>query len=326
VPETSLNTRVAIACQGGGSHTAFTAGALQRLMTQKPHDVDYVAFSGTSGGSICATIAWMACLQEDTASAAPVLEGFWRDNSATSLWDAYLNQSMMWYASLASVFPLPEVSPYNFPNWAHDSLRRLIEKHIPFDRLPEQIRSDSPKLSIGAVDVLSGEFKAFLSGVTNNEIKPEAILASTAIPTLFRSVNVDGRLYWDGLFSQNPPIQELTWAKPDEIWIIQINPKEQPREPRSLDEIRDRRNELAGNLSLNQEVRQIEFINQLLADEAIVNNRHYKRIELKFIKLERSLKASSKLNRSPRFIQDLMEHGRQQADIFLKSQRITERV
>ena len=25
-------TRIAIACQGGGSHTAFTAGVLQRLL------------------------------------------------------------------------------------------------------------------------------------------------------------------------------------------------------------------------------------------------------------------------------------------------------
>jgi len=35
--------RVAIACQGGGSHTAFTAGVLQGLMEAMPEDVDVVA-------------------------------------------------------------------------------------------------------------------------------------------------------------------------------------------------------------------------------------------------------------------------------------------
>ena len=58
------------------------------------------------------------------------------------------------------------------------------------------------------------------------------ILASAAIPTFFRSVRLDGGTYWDGLFSQNPPIKELTDEKPDEIWVIQINPSELEDEPR----------------------------------------------------------------------------------------------
>ena len=58
------------------------------------------------------------------------------------------------------------------------------------------------------------------------------ILASATIPTFLRSVRLDGGTYWDGLFSQNPPIKELTDEKPDEIWVIQINPSELEDEPR----------------------------------------------------------------------------------------------
>ncbi len=54
--------------------------------------------------------------------------------------------------------------------------------------------------------------------------------------------------------SQNPPIRELPGAKPDEIWVIQINLQKRDIEPRSMPQILDRRNELAGNLSLNQEI------------------------------------------------------------------------
>ena len=53
--------RVAIACQGGGSHTAFTAGVLQRLLgAEETRDFDIVGISGTSGGAACAFLAWYA--------------------------------------------------------------------------------------------------------------------------------------------------------------------------------------------------------------------------------------------------------------------------
>ena len=47
-------TNVAVACQGGGSHTAFTAGALTRLLPAVAVDDDrrLVGISETSGGAI----------------------------------------------------------------------------------------------------------------------------------------------------------------------------------------------------------------------------------------------------------------------------------
>ena len=79
--EKSGKVRVAIACQGGGSHTAFTAGALKRLLADERHEV--VALSGTSGGAICAVLAWYALLEKGGAGrAAELLDSFWRDNSA----------------------------------------------------------------------------------------------------------------------------------------------------------------------------------------------------------------------------------------------------
>jgi len=55
--------RVAIACQGGGSHTAFTAGALKKILEKGHERHDFVAFSGTSGGAVCALLAWYALLE-----------------------------------------------------------------------------------------------------------------------------------------------------------------------------------------------------------------------------------------------------------------------
>ena len=61
----SSRSRVAIACQGGGSHTVFSAGVLQELLGRLPEDVDVVALSGTSGGAMCAALAWDGLLRGD---------------------------------------------------------------------------------------------------------------------------------------------------------------------------------------------------------------------------------------------------------------------
>ena len=113
------------------------------------------------------------------------------------------------------------------------------------------------------------------------------MLASAAIPTLFRSIHEAGGVYWDGLFSQNPPVRELLDTEPDEIWVIQINAKETAVEPRTILEIADRRNELSGNLSLYQELHFIERIDSLIEDGHLVGG-GYKPITIRIIEMSRS--------------------------------------
>jgi NTE family protein len=73
--------RIAIACQGGGSHTAFTTGALRTIIAdQMEHgDFEIVALSGTSGGAIGALLAWYGLLVDGGATALHHLARFWRE-------------------------------------------------------------------------------------------------------------------------------------------------------------------------------------------------------------------------------------------------------
>jgi NTE family protein len=317
--------RVAIACQGGGSHTAFTAGVLKRLLRAevlKHHEV--VGLSGTSGGAVCALLAWDNLLRGDIRGAAEALDAFWRDNSATAPHEQIINSWVLWASSLQNFITMPVVSPY-YDNYfsvsALEEFKRMLERRVDFAKVGLQPEDSYPALLVGAVDVLSGEFKTFNS--RRDRITPETILASAAIPTLFRSVRAgDGRTYWDGLFSQNPPIRELTDEGPDEIWVIQINPKVLETEPKTVLEIVDRRNELSGNLSLYQELRSIEKIDQLLEEGLLSPDGKYKQIVVRVIELSRSrfsrsLGTASKLNRDPRFIEELMSHGEARAEEFL---------
>ena len=83
-----------------------------------------------------------------------------------------------------------------------------------------------------------------------------------------------------------------------------------------MSNILDRRNELAGNLSLNQEIYFIEKINEWVRHGRLSGTKH-EIIEVKWIRMLHDLDAESKLNRSPSFIQGLMHYGEQQAEVFL---------
>jgi NTE family protein len=312
-------TRVAIACQGGGSHTAFTAGVLEALMTRLPENVEIVALSGTSGGAICAALAWAGLVRNDRKLGAEKLEGFWREMSATDPVDLMMNHAVMSMMDLRDLMIMPEVSPYNLPTWGEDRFRSILNEYFDFDQLRVLARKPgAPILQIGAVEVMTGHFELF----TGEELSAECLLASAAIPELFRAVHVPGRgTYWDGLFSQNPPLHDLIEYDLDEIWVVQINSSTCARVPTETHEILDRRNALSGNLSMEQELAFIEMLNQAIKDKKLTNS-IYHRIDVERIALDRELGYRSKLDRSATLLDELREYGKTKCRWFLKQREL----
>ena len=310
--------RVAIACQGGGSHTAFTAGVLQGLLQNLPDDVEVVALSGTSGGAICATLAWDGLVRDDRPRAIAKLQGFWEAMSARDPWDQIANQALMTLMSLRDMMVFPEISPYHLPPWGADRFRDTLNRHFDFEELRELARQPgAPALQIGAVEVLSGHFELF----TGEMLSAECLLASAAIPELFRAVSVPGRgMFWDGLFSQNPPIHDLTDHRIDELWVIQINSSSCARLPTETHEILDRRNALSGNLSMEQELKFIESINRKIA-QGIISRDRFRHIRVERIALDRELRYHSKLDRRPEWLDELREYGRTRCRWFLRERQ-----
>src|SRR3954453_4066158 len=121
---------------------------------------------------------------------------------------------MVWTATLQSTGVLPAVSPYDFPVTGMDHFRNMLRRRVDFDRIEVDGLASPPLLLIGAVDVLSGRFRAFHS--RRDRITPDMILASAAIPAAFATVHTDGGGSWDGLFPQTPPVRDLREAEPDE--------------------------------------------------------------------------------------------------------------
>jgi len=314
-------TNVAIACQGGGSHTAFTAGVLQHLLDEWNDGCELVGISGTSGGAYNALAAWYGIVTGDHQTAIDTLDAIWDDLAADGLSDQMLNKWLTGLSRLESTgLALPSISPYQLfgDEAGKRRITETLERHIDFDSIPDYCTANAPELVIGTVNVNAGHFETF----TNEDVTPEAVLASAAVPNLFEAVELNGHYHWDGLFSQNPPIDDLmsvpSARKPDELWVIQINPQEFEGEPKTLDVIADRRNELSGNISLNQELKFIERVNEWVA-EGYLPDDEFSTTEIHRIEMGERFHCSTKVDRDPGFLHELMELGHERAAAFLAS-------
>lgn len=346
--------KIAIACQGGGSQTAFTAGVLKTFFENRIQDqVRIVGLSGTSGGALNAALAWYGLLKEahgDKTAVEKRIVDFWQDLSAQHPLEALFDYIMTENLRLVSAGLMPkfEHSPATAENkWMTAAMssmmprerfmnfRGLLEDHIRFDEIAELTKSTSPVLLIGAANVLKGNIKIFSS--RKKEIQVEAILASAAIPNIFPAVQIGDEYYWDGLFSANPPVNELILTDfmgegndPDEIWIILINPFKRKTIPVDPDEIVDRRNQMVGNVSLLQDLKTIELINRIIVAEGFtkefVKERGYiydnRPFRVRFIQMSEEVQAGmdypSKLSRNPAYLKRLMDDGERQAVTFLE--------
>ena len=341
--------RLAIACQGGGSHTAFTGGVLDALLEQVGDDgllhrgeLSYriVAMSGTSGGALCAYLFWLE-LMARRRPARSALRDFW-DLTAARPWpsepmpgmDLVSNWISLWLARSQDYLLMPGGRPTALSKIAQDRLRADLSR---FDHLLPVAAStgDEPWLVIGAANLLDAHSRPF---VFSPACLPslDALLASTAVPPLFDPVQVgpDPRqLYWDGLLSQNPPLREFFTGrtrdeKPDVIWVVRINPVRVDCAPDSPNARRDRYNELIGNLALAHELMNLDDYNQIVSDLAKLPSlppggrlASIKAVIPEEILFEEATDPAydyaSKLDRSPAFIDTLFEAGREAASRFL---------
>jgi NTE family protein len=362
-----MRTRIAIACQGGGSQTAFTAGVLVGLHEAGAlEEFEVTGLSGTSGGAVCASLVWYAARRREPLTDR--LMAFWHDNTAqtfvecvsndlTVRWLRMVNKGMLPTVAIAPGSPVMQaMTDYaNFASFASGQRREFIDfaallrRHIDFDEIMRWgPQPTAPVLVIGACSVLSGRLAKFISA--RQPIKIEHILGSCAVPNLFTAVESEGDAYWDGLFSDNPPMDSLVRPSlvgdaniPREIWVIKVNPTRRDSVPLEADDVTDRRNQLEGNVALFQNLKYLELLNDLLAHGAFRNGAfkdffsepvriprafredpakpyHIPWIEMSE-DMQQTLDYEGKLDRSHTNIEGLIAEGKAQARRFLAARK-----
>jgi NTE family protein len=284
----SRKPKIAIACQGGGSQTAFTAGVLKALVERGiGREFDVVSISGTSGGAVCAALLWFSFWKGDRPLWRRLID-FWTDNTAQGWAEDAFNDSVIQTLRIVNSGLLPafQLSPSSplVRSWltlatfgtrgSFTDFPGLLRKYIDFDELAAWgPRPQRPVLIVGAANVSTGKLAKFVS--SKEAIRLEHILASCAVPNIFPAVQIGDHAYWDGLFSDNPPVGELVRLRsvgpenvPDEIWLIKINPTASNSVPNRSAEILDRRNQMEGNISLFQQLDHLEMLNDMILADA----------------------------------------------------------
>lgn len=308
-----------LALQGGGSHGAFTWGVLDRLLEEKWLEI--VAISGTSAGAINAAVLADGWTAGGAGGARQALDEYWRrvSRAATfsplqrSPFDRLLGR---WTLDTSPAYILTDLvsrllSPYDLNPTDYNPLRKVLAESIDFERLAR-----SPiKLFITATRVRTGRGHIF----RNAEITPDVLLASACLPTMFRAVEIDGEPYWDGGFAGNPTITPLIReSDAHDMILVQINPTEKPKEPRTAAEILNRLNEISFNSPLMKELRMIALLRQAV-DPGTGEGARWAKMRAHRIRSDilANFGASSKLNAEWEFVSMLRTEGRQATSEFL---------
>jgi NTE family protein len=258
LPRFRRHLKINLALQGGGAHGAFTWGVLDRLLEE-----DHLSFgwiSGTSAGAVNAVALASGLVTGGREGARAKLREVWEAVHKAGVPDLLRLNPFLAGLSNSSTFAHVAglLSPYDFNPLGYDPLRALLSETIDFDG----IRKHAPvELLIAATEVATGRPRLFRRA----EMSVEAVLASSCLPTLHRTVEVDGVGYWDGGFSKNPDLITLAMESPvRDTLIVEINPLERRGLPKGAREIAGAVNRLTFNAPLLRDVEMILAVRESL--------------------------------------------------------------
>ncbi|HXW18976.1 MAG TPA: patatin-like phospholipase family protein [Roseiarcus sp.] len=316
---------VNLALQGGGSHGAYTWGALDALAEDERIEIS--AISGASAGAMNAVVFASGMGEGGGAGARAALEKFWLSVSsegslapfqrrwvdkALEAWGAFWPGPRWIDAWTETAIGL--LSPYEFNPFNVNPLRAHLEAVVDFERLRA---GADPKLFIAATNVRTGRGEIFRRDI----LTVDHAMASACLPQLFQAVIINGQPYWDGGFAGNPPLWPLFYeTQCRDAIIVQINPIERDETPRLPGEIADRVDEITFNASLLAELRATDFVGRLIRS-GVLKSDEYREERLHRIggagKLE-SFDAASKNDVSWPFLQQLRDLGRSDTKAWLE--------
>jgi NTE family protein len=208
--------RIALVLQGGGALGAYQAGVYQALH-EAGIEPDWV--SGVSIGAINSAIIagnpprkrlaqlrefWHRITDRKIWHYTPDGDVFRKARNATSNWMTVV-QGQPGFFTPRNPNPWLSLTGAQTATSYYDTapLKETLLDLVDFGLINDQ----SIRFSVGAVNVLSGNFLYFDNA--NELIEPEHIMASGALPPALPMVKIGTDYFWDGGIVSNTPLQHL---------------------------------------------------------------------------------------------------------------------
>lgn len=217
--------------QGGGALGSYQGGVYEALAAAGEHPA-WVA--GISIGAINAALIagnpperrverlrtfW------DRITGAVTVSPWWPGddirtafNTASAVWSASVGVKGFFAPRTMPPVLVPSSRPETVSIYDTAPLRQTLLELVDFDL----INSGAMRLSVGAVNVATGNFAYFDN--TECEIGPEHIMASGALPPGFPPVKIGEEYYWDGGLVSNTPLHYVVDHEPQrDMTIYQVD-------------------------------------------------------------------------------------------------------
>lgn len=229
--------KVGLVLSGGGARAAYQVGVLRAMSEMLPADtpVPFKVICGTSAGAINATV--LAANAGNFRQGMRQLMTVWKNFHVDQVYRAdplgVLHNSGKWIAA-ALVGGLGKETPVSLLDNA--PLRHLLTSRLDYSTIQHNIdQGHLHAFSITCSGYTSGQSVTFFQGVPGieswqrarrigipGEIRPDHLLASSALPFIFPAVHINREYFGDGSMRQIAPVSPALHLGADRLCVIGV--------------------------------------------------------------------------------------------------------
>ena len=235
------HSKIALLLTGGGARAAYQVGVLKAITQSMPRTapLPFTIINGASAGAI--NSAALACYASCAHLASKKLEWVWRNFSTSQVYKSdFLSVFSHLTRNILTSFQSEHINhpPASLLN--NQPLRKLLNEILDLARIERNLHKNYlDAVSITASSYTTGDSVAFFQSLTQQpwqrakregqatRINVEHLMASSAIPMVFPSVNVYNHYFGDGSIHQLSPLSPSVHLGAEKIFIIGVDaPKE----------------------------------------------------------------------------------------------------
>lgn len=234
--------RTALVLSGGGARGAYQVGVLRGLLdigAISPRASTFPILAGASAGALNAGA--LAAYSDSFEDGVRLLESIWAGMSHDQVFRTDLRAlgatSLRWIRDLSFGGAVGRTSPKSLLDTA--PLGDLLSDRLPLSRIGPNLDAGAlDALAISATDLYTADGVLFVQGrgegplwqrgrwrIERTTIRAEHLLASSAIPIFFPSVQIGGHHFGDGSIRNTAPLSPAIQLGADRIVAVGVSRK-----------------------------------------------------------------------------------------------------